>query len=184
MRESRGQLGSGAVEGRPRTLNWVGFWMRVTRRSSSSGLSSPALNKRIKGIVSCPFSRSIRCDSTRSPSICSSFPSLHIASAYSLNRIPSPLETLYQPPSLSSQNCFLPNNIQPPIHSISVASTESQSLPLVEINISLLADDVRVTSSNSLDLGQGEHDLSLSIDVGVEQTQNVLELNVGCGRSG
>ena len=51
-------------------------------------------------------------------------------------------------------------------------------LPLAEVDIGLLADYVRVSSSDSLDLGEGEDDLSLSIDVGVEETQNVLEL---CG---
>jgi len=47
-------------------------------------------------------------------------------------------------------------------------------LPLVEINISLLADQVGVSSSNTLDLGQGNHDLSSTLDVGVEETENVL----------
>jgi len=47
-------------------------------------------------------------------------------------------------------------------------------LPLVEINISLLADQVGVSSSNTLDLGQGDHDLSSTLDVGVEETENVL----------
>jgi len=47
-------------------------------------------------------------------------------------------------------------------------------LPLVEIDISLLADQVGVSSSNTLDLGQGDHDLSSTLDVGVEETKNVL----------
>lgn len=51
--------------------------------------------------------------------------------------------------------------------------------PLGEINIGLLADDVGVTTTNTLDLGQGVHDLPLSINVGVEETENVLELHVG-----
>lgn len=54
------------------------------------------------------------------------------------------------------------------------------NLPLVEIDIGLLADDVRVTTSHSLNPRQSEHDLVLSIDVGVQQTENVLELNI-CG---
>ena len=47
-------------------------------------------------------------------------------------------------------------------------------IPLVEIDIGLLADNVGVTATNTLDLGQGVHDLALAINVGVEETQNVL----------
>ena len=49
---------------------------------------------------------------------------------------------------------------------------------LVEVDISLLADQVGVSATNTLDLGQGVHDFTLAIDVGVEQTENVLELLV------
>ena len=48
-------------------------------------------------------------------------------------------------------------------------------LPLVEIDISLLADQVGVATADTLDLGQGVHDLLLSLNIGVEQTQNELE---------
>jgi hypothetical protein len=41
-------------------------------------------------------------------------------------------------------------------------------LPLVEIDIGLLADKVGVTTSDTLYLGQGVHDLLLSFDIGVE----------------
>ena len=50
---------------------------------------------------------------------------------------------------------------------------------LVEVDIGLLADQVGVSTTNTLDLGQGEHDLPSSINVGVEQTENVLERDVG-----
>lgn len=50
------------------------------------------------------------------------------------------------------------------------------SAPLVEVNIGLLADQVGVATSDTLDLGQGVHDLALSINVSVEQTQNVLNM--------
>lgn len=40
--------------------------------------------------------------------------------------------------------------------------------PLVQVNIGFLADDVGVSPTNTLDLGQGVHDLALSIDVGVQ----------------
>lgn len=88
-------------------LNWVGFWMMVTRRSSSSELSSPALQWHYN---------------------------LHLRRLH--------------------QSCS----------------------PLVEVNIGLLADNVGVTTTNTLDLGQGVHDLALSIDVGVEETQDVLQV--------
>ena len=46
--------------------------------------------------------------------------------------------------------------------------------PLVQIDVGLLADDVGVPSTNTFDLSQGVHDLALSIDVCVQQTENVL----------
>lgn len=50
--------------------------------------------------------------------------------------------------------------------------------PLVEIDIGLLADQVGVTASDALDLGQSVHDLLLSLDVGVEETQDELEVRL------
>ncbi len=50
------------------------------------------------------------------------------------------------------------------------------SLPLVEVHIGLLADKVRVTTSNTFDFGQGIHDLLLAIDVGIEKTKDELEI--------
>lgn len=46
---------------------------------------------------------------------------------------------------------------------------------LGEVDIGLLADQVRVSATDTLDLGQGVHDLLLSIDVCVQQTDDVLE---------
>ena len=46
---------------------------------------------------------------------------------------------------------------------------------LAEINIGLLADQVGVSATDTLYLGQGVHDLLLSIDVRVQQTDDVLE---------
>jgi len=37
--------------------------------------------------------------------------------------------------------------------------------PLVEVDIGLLADQVGVTATDTLDLGQGVHDLLLAIDL-------------------
>ena len=62
-------------------------------------------------------------------------------------------------------------------HSATSSNTYSFALaiPLVQINIGLLADQVGVTTTDTLDSGQGVHDLLLSIDVGVEETENELD---------
>ena len=52
--------------------------------------------------------------------------------------------------------------------------TTNDYTPLVQINIGLFADKVGVATTNTLDLGQGVHDLALAIDVGVKETQDVL----------
>lgn len=41
---------------------------------------------------------------------------------------------------------------------------------LVQVDIGLLANQVRVSSADTSDLGQGVHDLDSTIDVGVQQT--------------
>lgn len=46
---------------------------------------------------------------------------------------------------------------------------------LAEIDVGLLADQVGVSATDTRDLGQGVHDLLLSIDVRVQQTDDVLE---------
>ncbi|KAI6772032.1 hypothetical protein HG530_002990 [Fusarium avenaceum] len=46
-------------------------------------------------------------------------------------------------------------------------------VPLVQIDIGLLADQVRVSATDTLDLGQGVHDLLLSVNIGVEETENL-----------
>jgi len=48
-------------------------------------------------------------------------------------------------------------------------------VPLVEINIGFLADQVGVPTANTLDLSQGVHDFALPINIGVEETENVLQ---------
>jgi len=52
---------------------------------------------------------------------------------------------------------------------------------LVQINIGLLADQVGVSATDTRDLGQGVHDLLLSIDVCVQQTDDVLEVGLLSG---
>lgn len=44
-------------------------------------------------------------------------------------------------------------------------------LPLVEINIGLLADQVGVSTTDTLYLGEGVHNLLLSVNIGVEKTE-------------
>jgi hypothetical protein len=51
-------------------------------------------------------------------------------------------------------------------------------VPFGKVDIGLLADQVGVATSNTLDLSQGVHDLLLAIDIGVEQPQNVLEVRL------
>jgi len=52
---------------------------------------------------------------------------------------------------------------------------------LVQIDISLLAGDVCQPSTDTPNLGKGKHNFDSAIDVGVEQTKNVLELLMGFG---
>lgn len=47
---------------------------------------------------------------------------------------------------------------------------------LVQVDIGLLAHQVGVATTDTLDLGQGVDDLLLSVNVCVEQTQNVVEV--------
>lgn len=51
--------------------------------------------------------------------------------------------------------------------------------PLVEVDIGLLADQVGVSSTDTLDLSKSVHDLTATLNVGVKETQDVLELLVG-----
>ena len=53
-----------------------------------------------------------------------------------------------------------------------------ESIPLVQVHISLFANEVGVTASDALDLGEGIHDLLLAIDVGIEETKNELEVRL------
>ena len=50
--------------------------------------------------------------------------------------------------------------------------------PLVQVNVGLFADKVGVTTANTLDLRQGVHNFAFSVNIGVEETKNVLELLV------
>ena len=47
-------------------------------------------------------------------------------------------------------------------------------IPLAEVNVSLLAHNVGIAATNTLDLRQGVLNLALAINVRVEQTVKVL----------
>lgn len=49
---------------------------------------------------------------------------------------------------------------------------------LVEVDVGLLADQVGVSTANTTDGGQGVHNLDLTVDVGRQKTQNVLEVTL------
>ena len=51
-------------------------------------------------------------------------------------------------------------------------------IPLVNIDFSLLANSSGKTTTNTLDGGKGIHDLLLTVNVGVENTENVLEFTL------
>jgi hypothetical protein len=55
------------------------------------------------------------------------------------------------------------------------------NVPLGEVDIGLLADQVGVTATDTLDLGQRVHDLLFSINVSVEETQDELEVRLLAG---
>jgi hypothetical protein len=47
---------------------------------------------------------------------------------------------------------------------------------LVDVDFGLLTDEIGETTSETLDLSEAEDDVPLALDVGVEDTQDVLEL--------
>ena len=52
----------------------------------------------------------------------------------------------------------------------------SDDLPFLEVNLSLFANDVRESSSKTLDGGHSIHDVLLAINVSVQHTQNMLKV--------
>lgn len=53
-------------------------------------------------------------------------------------------------------------------------SVDGYDSPFVEVDIGLLADQVGISTTYTLDLRQSIHDLALAINVCVEKTQDVL----------
>lgn len=60
---------------------------------------------------------------------------------------------------------------------MSIHNTELREIntPLVEVDIGLLADQVGVSSTDTLDLSKSVHDLTATLNVGVKETQDVLQ---------
>lgn len=50
--------------------------------------------------------------------------------------------------------------------------------PLVKVHIGLLAHQVGIPETHTLDLRQRVHNLALAVDIGVQKTQNVLRARV------
>lgn len=57
---------------------------------------------------------------------------------------------------------------------------KGHNLPLAEVDISLLADNVGISSTNTLDLSESVLDLDLAVNVGVEQSVLVKIEWVSC----
>ena len=55
---------------------------------------------------------------------------------------------------------------------------KSDAVPLVEVDVGLLADQVGVAAADTLDLGQGVHDLLFAIDL-----KNILSAYLSSSRS-
>ncbi len=53
-----------------------------------------------------------------------------------------------------------------------------KGIPLVEIYVGLFAHQIGVAAPNTLDFGQGVHDLLLAIHVGVEEAEDELEVRL------
>lgn len=52
--------------------------------------------------------------------------------------------------------------------------SRTQNIPLGQVDIGLLANQVGISPTDTLDSGQGVHNLLLAIDVGIEETQDEL----------
>ena len=61
------------------------------------------------------------------------------------------------------------------VRASSLLMVATSHIPLVQIDIGFLADQVGVSPAYTLDLGQGVHDLLFAIDVGIEETENELD---------
>lgn len=55
---------------------------------------------------------------------------------------------------------------------------EGGEKPFIQIHIGFLANQIRVSTAHTLDLGESVHDLLLAIDVGVEEAEDELEVRL------
>jgi hypothetical protein len=53
-----------------------------------------------------------------------------------------------------------------------------RNVPLGKVNVGALASDVREAAADTLNVSKGVHDLLLTLNVGVQDTENVLEVVV------
>lgn len=61
------------------------------------------------------------------------------------------------------------------VSSAFVSPASHRNPPLIQINIGLFANQVRISSPDTLDFCQGVHNLLLAIDVGVEDSKDELD---------
>lgn len=64
------------------------------------------------------------------------------------------------------------------INSTGVLVLSCLDVPLVQVDIGLFADQVGVTAADTLDVSQGIDNLLFTVNVGVEQTDDVLEVGL------
>lgn len=74
--------------------------------------------------------------------------------------------------------------LRPMAHTTRIHTTASKAVysPLVQVDIGLLAHNVRVAATHTLDLSQGVLDLALAVNVGVEQTRARSDILLPCTR--
>ena len=77
-------------------------------------------------------------------------------------------------PALSNQklaSCKKPEKVM-------CQRVERNHVPFIEIYIGFLADQIRISASNSFNFCQSVHDLLLAVDIGVEKTEDELEVRL------
>ena len=55
------------------------------------------------------------------------------------------------------------------------------NIPLGEVHIGLLTDQIRISATDAFDLSQGIHDLLPAVNIGVQKTQDELEVRLLAG---
>ena len=52
---------------------------------------------------------------------------------------------------------------------------QTMRIPLIQVNIGLLADKIRVATADTLDSGQSVHDFLFAVDIGIKETKDELD---------